>query len=451
MRHLIPLCLLVACGGTPTEEPDTPDSTDSQVDTVVYSCAYAFPFAVGGVECRDYVEGWTEATASDNCAGLQDATFSTDPCATDQPLLGRCRVEAEPGAFYESLAVGDDVDTCADSERGCEVFGGGTFLPSEICADEPDVDFDQGGTTIFVQPTLECATDNDSASVWQSISGCAPEGYAFDDLASCDPVRSQRGYYPVPTDAYETPEDDPIRSDADFLAELEWVTGQVEACGCVCCHSSERTPQGPSNWYIEDGDIWTDGFFPSGLAMAAGWTDSQLLGAYPPEDNNGFSRPDGIPTDDVARMRAFFDAEARRRGLTPEQFEDVPPGPAIFYNQFLYEPEACQEGNGIDEDGRIIWVGGSARYVYVLEADAENPLSPPNYDEPEGTLWLIEVPWTEDPMTSGIPYGEVTAPARQRVPESGAPPALTPGGTYYLHTQRDVGDPIARCLFTVPE
>ncbi|MCA9698471.1 MAG: hypothetical protein KC431_13155, partial [Myxococcales bacterium] len=91
-----------------------------------------------------------------------------------------------------------------------------------------------------------------------------------------------------------------------------------------------------------------------------------------------------------------------------------------------------------------------ARYIYVLEAGADNPIVPPNLDLPAGTLWRVDVPWDGGtPISSGeISYGSAPAGMMQRYPEGVAPDALVPGEEYYLYVTRDVAIPITRCLFT---
>ena len=103
---------------------------------------------------------------------------------------------------------------------------------------------------------------------------------------------------------------------------------------------------------------------------------------------------------------------------------------------------------GREADGTILWMGGEARYIYVLEADAANPGVPPNLDEPEGTLWFIDVSSDDRALGCGMRYGEVPDRGRQRVPADGAPPTLEPGETYYRYVLRDIALPITRCLFT---
>ena len=326
-------------------------------------------------------------------------------------------------------------------------------MPAEVCGGVPDQEFE---SVAFINPELLCVdpmpgeapgtSEGGKVCTWDSISGCTEEGRYFADYATCDNVRSQRGYYEVPEDTFETPADSPLHTDPDYQAELAWVTQQIESCGCVCCHDSRKTPQGPSNWNIEsEKPIWTDGFYPSGLAISAGWINSDPLGAYPPEDNHGFGRSvSGIPSTDQQRMKAFFEGELLRRGYTEADFADFDPIPAIFYNQEIYEPGRCDDGIGVTRDGDVVWGGGDARYIYLLEVGSANPGVPPNRDQPEGTKWLLEVYWNEAAMTSPVSYPAGPARAEQRVVGGD----LVEGTDYYLYVQADVGAPITRCVFT---
>ena len=425
----------------------------------VFACRYFSPFDADGSECREYLGDWTRADAEADCLGETDAVFEVSGCGFADEL-GRCEIVVTDDQTYQIVFDGTDPAVCEGLELGCEVFGGGTFLPDVPCEGLEDDDFGSGGEAVFVQPTLECVdplagepagqSADDQVCTWQAIGGCVEEGRRFSDYASCDVVLTQRPYYPIGADPFVTPVDDPVLADPAFQEELAWVTSQVESCGCICCHSEETAPLGPSNWYVEAEGIWTDTMFPTGLAMGAGWIDTSLLGAYPPDDNNGFDRSvTGLPTTDVPRMVAFFEAELARRGYTEADFADTDPGPDIFYQQAIYEPEPCAEGQGVDADGSVQWTGGSARYVYVLEDGSDNPGVPPNLDEPVGTLWLAEVSWDEAPMDPGLPYGVPAAPVTQRIPAVGPPPDLVASTPYVIYVLRDVGVPITRCTFTI--
>jgi hypothetical protein len=185
--------------------------------------------------------------------------------------------------------------------------------------------------------------------------------------------------------------------------------------------------------------------------LFSGHTDSGVLGAFLPEDNNGFDRLNSaMPTTDVTRMLAFFQGELDRRGVTEDYLAELLDvgGPLLLQRD--YEPEACGEAEGLDESGYLIWKGGEARYLYVLRAGSSNPGLPPNLDIPEGTLWRIDVGYDATPFASGVAYGAIPNEVIQRMPEVGAPEAWVSGESYYLYVLQDIAIPLARCLFEAP-
>jgi hypothetical protein len=441
---LLGMVVLVGCAEPTLEGVDELE--------VVAHCTYVNPFSELE-ECREYLgDGWTLESAEENCSAQDDSSFAAGACGYES-TLGACVVNGGQSDVYRLQFPGDDKEQCSSLEVGCEVFGGGIFVPAEPCGGLPNLEVEPG--LVYINAEERCVEPVDGipgqeadgkVCTWNAIGGCTEEGRDFSDYGSCSDVRSQRGYYPVPESDFETPADDPILQDPAFRMELDWVKEQVASCGCVCCHDSQKTPQGGSNWIIDsDKEVWTDGFFPSGLAVAAGWIDSSLLGAYAPHENNGFGRDEaGIPSTDQARMVNFFEGELARRGFVREDFADATPIPSVFYQQAIYEPDRCDDGVGIDRDGKVHWKGGEARYVYLLEPGSDNPGVPPNLDLPEGTRWLLEVYWDEDPMASGLSYPEGPARASQRV----AGQTLIPGMDYTLIVLADVGLPITRCIFT---
>ena len=224
---------------------------------------------------------------------------------------------------------------------------------------------------------------------WTMISGCTEEGRKFAEYGACEPVLTQRPYTPVPPFAPPV-EPDTRLEDPVYAAEQAWVTAQVEACACVCCHQTSVTPAGASVWDIEAPGNLINSFSPYGLAFAGDFIDS-------------------------------------------------------------YEPGLCTADEGITADGEIRWSGGWARYVYVLAADADNPGVPPNLDLPTGTQWRLDALADGPPFKSGaVQYGELAADTRQGFPAMGAPAALKAGQRYYLYVLADIGVPITRCLFAAP-
>ncbi len=455
------IVLFVAACGTTDDQSGTGDTAEdpgAQGADAVGHCLYTNTFSQAD-ECKEYVGAdWSAATAAEDCAapmpGAEGEFVEGSACARDS-ILGECFIDADMGSASTLVFFGEAGDDCSSLEFGCN-FAGGVFEPSPLC-DESDGGGRPDGN-VFVPFERICApplegepegmSENGEVCTWQAISGATEEGRRFDDYASCEVVQSQRPYWPASVEI-TTSEDDPRLDDTAWVAEYEWVTSQVEASACVCCHTERNAPSGPSGWYLEAGPIWTDTLDDDGMAMMAGWVDSTVFGAFPAEDNNGFSREGvGSPTTDVARMVAFFEGELARRGLTEADFADTEPFGGPLADQLVYEPSACEDGEGIDASGVVTWTGGPARYVYLLEQGAAAPGVPPNLDLPEGTLWRLDVSHLADGVASGLTYGDQPNDTWQVVPEVGAPPALVSGETYYLYVLQDVYQPITRCLFT---
>ena len=462
------LTLALACSGGGGEPADStggdadPDSTDGADGTeavaVTGRCTYTNPFSQGA-ECKEYTgAGWDDEGASADCAapmaGADPGAYEGGLSCDRDTILGECVVDADPDGAYTLVFPGDDPGDCGGVELGCG-FAGGAYVPAAVCEGGGG-----GGSTGDVfQPFEQVCEDpldgepagagaDGQVCTWEAISGATEEGRKFIDYASCEPVFSQRPYYARAVTA-DTAPDDPRLSDPDWVDEYDWVTAQVESAACVCCHSEDIAPDGPSGWYLEASPIWIDTLDDDGLAMMAGWVDSTAFGAFAPEDNNGFDRgTTGVPTTDIDRMQAFLEGELTRRGFVEADFDATAPFGGPLYDQLFYEPEACPGDVGVSIDGEVTWTGGDARYVYVLEADSMSPGVPPNLDLPDGTLWRLDVAWTAEPVASGIDYGAVPDGATQAWPAAGAAPALAPGETYYLYVQRDVYQPLTRCLFT---
>lgn len=457
------LCACETSNGTDTGGGGSSGTTGTTTDTPTATaadfghCTYTNKFSKGE-ECREYIgSGWTEQAVSDDCAA-QNGSISEGACSYDK-TLGTC-VLGEPDLTIHVIAAGDDASKCSGLKMGCETFGGGTFLPDPICEGDTPVD---PGATVFQPPELVCKepvageppgmSEGGKVCTWAMISGCTEPGRKFVDYASCDPVYTQRPYYPV-----EPPEPpakaDERMNDPTYVAELGWVKQEVEACACVCCHQKSVAPQGASVWDIDAPGNWMDTFTTYGLAFAGGVMPSWPLGAYPPEQNNGFDRdtPDersvGLPSTDPARMKAFFEAEIAHRGESPADYEGYDPQPDFFYQQAMYQPKACDAGIGVSAEGTITWAGGPARYVYVLESGSKNPGVPPNLDLPSGTVWRLDVQPDKAAVKSGeLTFGKLPAGAKQAFPADGSAPALAAGTQYYLYVLADVGVPITRCLF----
>lgn len=452
---IFPLLLFAACGGERSAEVP---------ETIAGHCAYTSRFT-DLPECNEYLgDSWTGEAMREDCDGAGGTLVEGSACDPNG-TLGACVLEGGTQQARRAYVVTTDTDECKTNERGCELFGGGAWVAGSLCggADLPEPENDG---PVFLPPTKTCKaplpgepagqSDNGEVCTWNMISGSTEEGRKFKDYASCDTVRTQRPYYPVNANMERLGQPDARLEDTEYVKELDWVKSQIESSACVCCHSSEIAPEGPSNWYIEAPGNFMDSFFDSGLAMGANYVPSRELGAYPPEENNGFDRlRSGFPSTDPERMVRFFESELAHRGKQREDFEGRPYTAGPLGAQLDYEPRACEEGEGVASgDGVITWRGGPARYLYVLRQGSENPGVPPNLDRPEGTLWRVDVAPDGDVLRSGeLVYGSLDSSQRgvsQSVPEGGGaqPAPLMSGETYYLYVLADIAIPITRCLFT---
>lgn len=340
---------------------------------------------------------------------------------------------------------------CGESES--ESDPSGLKLLADI---EPVRSVGEARSGVFIPPFLSCrepiagetATREDGqVCTHVSIAGATEAGRSFADYADCDVVRTQRPFWS--RDPYAVSDaQDPRLGDSAFVQELAWVTEQVEATGCSCCHDSRVIGGKAAQWDISLGPIWTDTVSDTGVALFTGLADSSVLGAYPAEDNNGFERElVGLPSTDGERMRAFFLNELARRGITEAEAAAVPPFGGPIYTNQVAVPRTCDAGVGVDDEGKVRWKGAPARYVYVMREDAANPGVPPNFDLPAGTLWRLDVLATAAPVSSGFAYGTTPAGSFQRTPETTEAPALVDGQRYHFTVLLDVGLPIVNCIF----
>jgi hypothetical protein len=373
-------------------------------------------------------------------------------CGDDEPAIV---AETDGGGDGDA---GGDGDGDGDGDAGdVDAGGGGLTLRSDITPVTRVQDAKEG---VFIPPFEDCREPrqgdtgegpNGQVCTNVAISGCTEEGKRFADYADCDIVLTQRPFWPRPPAGESDPNDPRLEDDA-YLEELAWVTSQVESAGCVCCHDSTIVGGMAGIWDIRLGPLWLDSVSDSGLALFVGLADSSVLGAYPKEDNHGFDRMlTGLPTTDTERMQAFLRAEMEHRGLTEEEARAVPPFGGPIYANSVAEPEPCEANQGVDEDGTVRWIGGPARYVYVLEGGSKNPGVPPNLDMPEGTLWRLDVLPSADAVASGLRYGTTPAGSFQAIPETSTAPALEEGASYHLVALADVGLPVTSCLFTYGE
>lgn len=308
---------------------------------------------------------------------------------------------------------------------------------------------------VFIPPYEDCRDPNPGESATGPgsqvcthvmISGCTEPGKYFPDYASCDVVRTQRPFWEAPP-ANVPRLDDPRLKDQAFMSELAWLTQQLEASGCSCCHDSRAADGRVGQWDIHRGPIWLDTLSDTGLALFVGLADSSALGAYPAAENHGFDRTrTGVPTTDAPRMQQFLRAEMQRRGITEAQARAVPPfGGPIYANRSM--PTGECHGQGVDADGRVQLADAALRYLYVMEEGTANPGVPPNMDLPNGTLWRLDVLASHAPLQGSLAYGSTPEGSFQTFPAAEPPPALQEGRRYKLYGLRDVGLPVINCAF----
>ncbi len=443
--------LLSACG-----DPEKPVLSKK----LIGSCEYISPFT-NDPECRDYLGDWSVEDAQAGCVKLKSTLKVGEPCP-DEPKLGDCLTD-DKGEQLNIHILGTDATKCGSSKTGCQFFGGGYWDPAPICGG-PNADEIVVNDNPFPMPELICKdplpgepvgqSEGGQVCTWQMISGATEEGRTFSDYASCEPVRRQRPYSPVPpNDRYN--QSDSRMTDPDYVADVDWVREQTRASACVCCHDA-KAPNGPSVWDIDGSGNLLNMFNDRGIAMGAGWISTVGFGAYPPEENNGFARADLthpndsiFPTTDMARMIRIFEDEGAHRGLKESDFADDTYGAGPLDVLRSYQPEACTSEEGIDSKGKITWAPGRARYVYVLEEGTISPTVPPNLDLPDGVIWRLDLAEGEAPQKNDtVTYGVVPDTMVQRFPASGAPAPLVKGQRYYLYVTADVVYPISRCIFT---
>ncbi len=157
------------------------------------------------------------------------------------------------------------------------------------------------------------------------ISGCTEEGRNYAEDVSCPTVRTQgRPFRPIKAPVEPSPSD-PRLQDAAFMEELRWATTQVRSCGCACCHDTS-VMKDFALWDINKPYVWIEQMTRRGVVILSGQLSSTSLGSISPEDNNGFDRSQtGAPSTDPARFKAFFQAEANRRGITAEEIAKMRP------------------------------------------------------------------------------------------------------------------------------
>ena len=323
------------------------------------------------------------------------------------------------------------------------------IYPSTECAP-----YDESTMSVAERYLDTSEDDSTQLCVWHHPAGCVPEGQNYADIGSCDEVRTLGpSWFLPPVQRFAS--DPQLLTDESYVTELEWVTSQVAASGCSCCHASEKS--GYASFFdIDAPGSWTDTLTMTGIVLAAGMADEhKYLGYLPPEDNFGFDRETTVfATTDIPRMKAFFQAEFERRGGTAQDVE-VARDTFKQINGSLFEtPSDCGPGEGMDANGKLVWKGGGARQVYIQEVGSENPGSPPNLDKPAGTVWALYADPEDAPFGSGtIEPGLVPDNGRQAVPATPeSSPVFENGRQYRLFVTPDfIRSNQSNCIFTFGE
>jgi hypothetical protein len=125
--------LVMAAGCGPRPSSTVPDN-------VFGHCDYTNRFS-NLPECREFRgDGWTEATAQASCDEYK-VPFTTGACPTTGSL-GACVTSSDPHTAQQLVIPGTDANKCSSSQRGCELFGGGTWVNVDTCGDTSAVDVD---------------------------------------------------------------------------------------------------------------------------------------------------------------------------------------------------------------------------------------------------------------------------------------------------------------------
>src|SRR5690606_31921901 len=143
--------------------------------------------------CREYRGvDWAEAAARSDCSDWGGELVLGGACEYPS-TLGACILDGGTESAIRVVVPGDDAGECRSQERGCELFGGGVFLPSPVCGGDPP-EAEEG--TVFQPPVLECRDPiagepagqgpGGQVCTWSMISGCTEDGRRFAEYASCD-------------------------------------------------------------------------------------------------------------------------------------------------------------------------------------------------------------------------------------------------------------------------
>jgi hypothetical protein len=282
-----------------------------------------------------------------------------------------------------------------------------------------------------------------------------PDGEKFLDHGNCLDVRT------MGTVSHRVPRFpdycDSRLDDAEYVADVQWVTAQLETSGCTCCHNSKSGYSTVFDFGV--GDAWVSTLSNNAVLLAAGLAGEGSFVTVAPEDNHGFAAAGNVfVSQDPERMRKFFLDEVDHRELGQEHIDEANAfyGAVPNFADIMNEaPEPCPDGVGVDATGLIHWGElEGVRFVNIMQGDGLNPSIPP-LDAPTGTLWRLEADGPSEAMSTGtVHYADAGLEGyTQRFPRdaSTAPDALVDANSYRIFaTTRTSGVNHVSCEFTYP-
>ena len=337
----------------------------------------------------------------------------------------------------------------ATPEQRAQLFETPYMYPTRSCrsaADFPDL---PASAEITINEAGE-----ETVCVWNSPSAAAPEGINFSEIGSCDHVFTQApSWFVHPERTYQT--DVTLLDDDAYRAELLWAQQEFRSSGCSCCHSSQAGSNYGTAFDSDAPEVWTDTISNARLFLLSGEIEGHReFGAYEPSENHGASSFDVmIPSSDPQRLRAFFLSEFERRGGTQDDKDHAQEQVTTFFGRKKVAPRDCIDPFEGLIDGKLTWNSErGARQIYVQELGSEAPGFPPNLDKPEGTVWAIRVPYTEDAIAPGtVTLGELPVGAVQLEPQDGSVPVFESGNQYRIYITPDVMLlSHANCIIEIP-
>ena len=93
---------------------ESEDETEEETVEIVASCEVS-----DGKFCRDYTgEGWTEASAENDCDEILNSSFSSEDCSTDD-RIGSCVVDDGENREYITRFYEGNTESVSELEETC--------------------------------------------------------------------------------------------------------------------------------------------------------------------------------------------------------------------------------------------------------------------------------------------------------------------------------------------